>query len=95
MQLSAKEVAHIARLTRLKLDGEQSEKLRGEMSRLIGYFAKLQEVNTEGVQPSYAHVLNVEDLRPDVAVPSMPSAEILANAPDKSEDAFRVPSVIE
>ncbi|MDR0855932.1 MAG: Asp-tRNA(Asn)/Glu-tRNA(Gln) amidotransferase subunit GatC [Clostridiales bacterium] len=95
MQLSEKEVTHIARLTRLRLGEAQTEKLRGELSRLIGYFAKLQEVDTAGVEPSYPHVLSVEDLRADVAVASMPRAQILANAPDRSEDAFRVPSVIE
>jgi aspartyl-tRNA(Asn)/glutamyl-tRNA(Gln) amidotransferase subunit C len=95
VKIDVEQVEHIARLARLALTEEEKAEYASQMSAILDYFAKLGEVDTAGVAP-VSHPLSLDiPLRPDEAHGSYPRESILANAPDREGDLFRVPVVIE
>ena len=95
VRLSAVEVRHLATLARLGLSDKEVERLRSQLSDILGSFQVLQEVKTEGVPPTgsptaVGSVMRVDEPRPSLSVP-----EVLANAPDRLGDLFRVRVVLE
>lgn len=95
MTLTRQEVEHIAALARLELAPEELERFRQQLSDILEYAARLQQVDTSQVPPT-ASVLDARsDLREDVSRPGLPLASLLANAADTDTDQFRVPPVLE
>lgn len=94
MYISADEVARVAELARLELSSEESVSISRQLDEILGYIAKLQEVDTSRVEVmTQAQGLN-NVFREDVIVPSPPREESLANAPEQNGEAFIVPRVI-
>ena len=95
MRISKEEVRQIARLARLSPSEEEIDRLTGELDSILGYFEKLNELDTTGIEPtSYAVEVNWP-FREDRVLPSLPVDEVLGNAPDKDRGMFRVKKVIE
>ena len=95
MPVSMEDVEKVALLARLQFGEEEKQKLLSELNKILAYFEKLNELDTEDVPPT-SHVLPLENvLREDVVKPSMPSEKLLANAPDQAMGHFKVPQVIE
>jgi len=95
MRLSREEVLHIAWLARLGLDEAELEQLREQLSNILEHFQVLQELNTDEIPPT-AHILPLEDvMRDDEPEPSYPPKEVLANAPRREGQYFRVMAVLE
>ena len=95
MSLTLAEVEHIADLARLRLTDEEKERYREQLSAILAYIDKLKQLDTSAIEPT-ATVLPLRTvLRPDVVTPSLPPAELLANAPDSEAGMFRVPLVLE
>lgn len=95
MSLSREEVEHIAVLARLNLSEEELARYRQQLSSILEHFAKLQTLDTEDV-PGLSSVLAESlTLRRDRAGQSLPTQELLSNAPDSDKDQFRVPPVLE
>ncbi len=92
--LSREEVLHIAHLARLELSDEEIEAYRQQLSSILEYFARLQEVYTEGIPPTASVLPPRTVLRPDEPRPGRPREDILANAPDVADGQFRVPPVL-
>ena len=93
--ISKAEVEEIALLARLRLDDAEVERLRGELTAILGYAEKLQSLDTEGVEPM-THAVPLDcPLRPDEVGPSLPADEALAEAPQRVDDFFAVPRIIE
>ena len=87
-------VRHIGKLSRIELTGEQVRVFSRQLSSILGYFDKLQELNTDGVEPM-VHALEVHNvLAEDSPGESLTSEQALANAPDRDGDFFKVPKVI-
>jgi aspartyl-tRNA(Asn)/glutamyl-tRNA(Gln) amidotransferase subunit C len=95
MKLTREEVLHIARLARLGLDEEEINRLSGQLSDLLEHFQVLQQVDTEGVPPTAQSVDLKSVMRDDVIAPSLAPEDVLANAPRREEDYFRVRPVLE
>jgi aspartyl-tRNA(Asn)/glutamyl-tRNA(Gln) amidotransferase subunit C len=94
-KISLREVEHVARLARLALSESEKERMRSQLDVILGYVAKLDEVDTTGVPPT-AHVLPlVNVMREDEVRPSYPAEAMLANAPDPDGEQFRVPKILE
>ncbi len=85
----------IAHLARLEFDGKDAEKVMQDMTTIVEWVGKLNEVDTEGVEPltSMSHELNA--FREDKAKTTLTHEEVLKNAPQKDEDFFRVPKVLD
>lgn len=89
------QVQHIASLARLKLSGAEREQLKQELSHILDYFKKLDELDTSHVEPMQ-HVLQTQNvLREDEVRPSVPHEEALKNAPEHDGQHFLVPGVFE
>jgi aspartyl-tRNA(Asn)/glutamyl-tRNA(Gln) amidotransferase subunit C len=86
------QVLHVAKLARLKLTEEEVERMAGELSTILEAIEQISELDLEGVQPT-SHVIDLENvLRPDEPRPCLPRERALENAPDATEEGFRVPS---
>ena len=94
-KISLKDVEHVARLARLELSDADKERMRRELDRILSYIDKLGAVDTEGVEPTSHAVPLTNVMREDVTRPSFPQFDMLANAPERSGDFFRVPKIIE
>jgi len=93
--ISRQDVEHVARLARLTLTDAELERMRAELDAILAYIDKLSALDVEGVEPTSHAVPLVNVMRDDVARPSFPRDEMLANAPDRVGDSFRVPRIIE
>ena len=95
MKISRQEVEHVAKLARLELSEQEKEKLTDQLSNILTYVEKLNELDSTGVEPT-SHVLDIKNvMRDDVAAPSLPQERALANAPDKAAGHYKVPKIIE
>jgi aspartyl-tRNA(Asn)/glutamyl-tRNA(Gln) amidotransferase subunit C len=89
------DVNYVADLARLELSPEEAERLSGQLADILGYVAKLSDLDVTGVEPM-AHAAPVYDvMREDVSRPGAGTETALANAPDKSGDQFKVTRVVE
>ena len=89
------EVEHVSRLARLDLSPEERERMREQLDRILGYIDKLRQLDTAGVEPTSHAVPMVNVSRDDEPRPCLSPEEMLANAPDRSGEFFRVPRIIE
>ena len=93
--ISRQDVEHVARLARLALDEGELERMREQLANILAYIDKLRTLDVEGVEPTSHAVPLVNVMREDEIAPSLPEDEALANAPDRVDDMFRVPRIIE
>ncbi len=95
MAISVEEVRYIAALARLRFSEDQEQRLAQQMSQMLDYVDKLNELDTTGVPPM-SHVLDVYNVfRDDVPQQRIAREDALRNAPDADNAYFRVPKVIE
>ena len=94
-RISAEDVRHVARLARLALSEDELQRMRAEMSAILDYMDKLRSLDTKGVEPTSHSIPLSNVMREDEPVPSSPRDDMLANAPDRDGDTFRVPRIIE
>ena len=95
MKMSREEVLHIARLARLGLTEDEIDRMREQLSNILENFEVLQQVDTSGVPPTAQSVTLQNVVRDDEVAPSLPAGDVLANAPRKEGDFFRVRAVLE
>ena len=95
MKLSRDEVLHIALLARLGLTETELDKLREQLSNILENFEILQQVDTSNVSPTAQSIALQNVVRDDEVAASLPESDILANAPQKDRDYFRVRAVLE
>ena len=99
-------VRHVANLARLEFNQEAMEQFTEQLARILEYIGKLNELETDDIPPtSHIHphqvfIMGSQDgarhvAKPDVAKPSYPREEVLANAPEAEEGYFGVPRVVD
>jgi aspartyl-tRNA(Asn)/glutamyl-tRNA(Gln) amidotransferase subunit C len=94
-KISLEQVRHVARLARLKLSAVEEESLQADMSEILTYVDKLNQLDTSAVEPT-AQVGEAGTPMREDAVTNQPAPEVmLANAPARSRSFFRVPKIIE
>ena len=93
--IERKDVEHVARLTRLALTEAELERMREQLNSILAHLDTLRAVDTEGVEPTSHAVDVVNVMRDDEVEPCFPPDAMLANAPDRSGELFRVPRIIE
>ncbi|MBL4937175.1 Asp-tRNA(Asn)/Glu-tRNA(Gln) amidotransferase subunit GatC [Clostridium sp. YIM B02515] len=95
MSVTKKDVEHVAELARLSFTEDEKEGLIQDLNNVLGYIEKLNELDTENVDIIVNPYYIENRLREDVVKPSMELNAVLSNAPDKLEEYFLVPKVIE
>jgi len=95
MKLTLEDVEHVALLARLELSDEEKQLFATQLTKILEYVAKLDELNTDEVEPVF-HVVPLSNVfREDEVRPSLPLEKVLQNAPKASHDCFSVPKIIE
>jgi aspartyl-tRNA(Asn)/glutamyl-tRNA(Gln) amidotransferase subunit C len=94
MSVTKNDVKKIAELARLEFTETELENYTTEMNKMLDYVDKLNELNTENVQPLSHPIENTNVFREDEVKQSTNRVEALKNAPDKSSEHFKVPKVI-
>lgn len=90
--IDREQVAHVARLARLKLSEEEAGEFAVELSAILDHVDLLASVDTDGVEPTTHVVELVNVLREDVPGIELTVEQATANAPESEDGAFRVPS---
>jgi len=95
MKLSHEEVRHIARLARLGLTETELERFGEQLSNILENFQILQQVDTSDVPPTAQSIPLQNVTKDDEVAASLPPNQILANAPQREREYFRVKAVLE
>ena len=95
MKISKKEVLDTAELARLEFKESELEKFTEQLGNILEYIEDLNELDTEGIEPTSHGVEIPTPLREDKVVQLITTDEALRNAPEREEDFFVVPKVIE
>ncbi len=96
MALTRAQVQHIAELARLELSESEIDRMTQQLSAILDYASRLQELDTAAIPPT-ASVVPLENVMRDDAVrPSLPHDAVLANAPetDAQHEFFRVRAIL-
>ena len=94
-RISDETIEYVGILAQLELSGTEKEQAKEDMGELLDYIDKLGELDTEGVEPM-SHVFPVKNVfREDQVTNGDTREEILKNAPDQKEGAFKVPKTVE
>ncbi len=95
MKITEKEVRHIADLGNLTLTEDEVQKYAADLEEILTYVEKLDELDTEHVEPT-SHCLDMTNVfRDDTPRPSLTPQQALANAPESEGQCFRVPKIIQ
>jgi aspartyl-tRNA(Asn)/glutamyl-tRNA(Gln) amidotransferase subunit C len=95
MTLTIEEVKHIAHLARLRLSPEEMNLYRDQLSEILDYAARLQEIDTSGIPPTSSVLPARAVLRADTPQQGLSIEDLFANAPEADQDQFKVPPVLE
>ena len=94
MEVNDELIDNLANLARLYFNEEEKKEIKGDLQRMIAFIDKLNELDTEGVQP-LLHMTDATDVsREDVVQRSISREEALKNAPESDGTFFKVPKVI-
>ena len=95
MKLSTEQVRELALLARLRLTPEEEVALATELDAILGYMDKLNELNTDRIEPFKHAIIGVNPLRDDRITNHSDAESLLSNAPDRDGTFFKVPKIIE
>lgn len=94
-RMSVNEVEHIAHLARLGLSEAEKETFRDQLSAILEYAARLNELDTRDVEPTTSALPLDNVMRSDDVTDGLDTADVLSNAPDAEGDQFRVRAILE
>lgn len=93
-ELTEEQVRRVAQLSRLRLSDDEVTRFGKQLSNVLDYFAKLSEIDVDGVEPM-AHAADVTNvLRADEPIEGLSTDAALANAPAQTPPYFKVPKVL-
>ena len=95
MKINQQDVEHVARLARLSLNPDDLKVMTGQMDAILGYVDKLNELDTTGIEPM-AHAVPMSNaFREDEITEPIGVEQALQNAPQRNDNYFKVPKIIE
>ena len=94
MTIDNETVDKIAHLARLEIKDSEKAEMAADMNKVLDFMAKLNEVDTTGIEPLVYMTEITNSIREDVVVQEISHEEALQNAPEKNADYFRVAKVI-
>lgn len=97
MTLSRDQVAHIAELAKLALTEHEIERMARQLSDILEYAQRLNELDTSAIPPTASVIPNQNVMRPDIVTPSLTRQQVLSNAPDTDaqREFLRVRAILE
>src|SRR5690554_537664 len=95
MEITDKLIDHISGLCKLSFEGEKKEIIKKDLENMLTFMEKLNEVNTDEVEPLIFMTEEINVLREDISSQTITHEEALRNAPKKDSDYFRIPRVVD
>ena len=95
MSIDLKTIKHISKLSRISVDDAKANKLAGDLNSIFDFIEKLNELNTDNVEPLTSVAETTLKLRADEVKSENIRNQILKNSPEENEDFFVVPRVVE
>ena len=95
MKLSREEVLHIAALAKVGVTDADVEKFKEQLSNILENFTALQKLDTSGVDPTAQSIALQNVIKNDDVITSMSKEDVLANAPQREGDFFKIKIVLE
>jgi aspartyl-tRNA(Asn)/glutamyl-tRNA(Gln) amidotransferase subunit C len=95
MTIDLKTIKHISKLSRISVDDEKAKKLAEDMNSIFDFIEKLNELDTNNVEPLTSVAETTLKLRVDEVKSRNIREQVLKNSPDENEDFFVVPRVVE
>jgi len=95
MTIDLKTIKHISKLSRISVDDEKAKKLADDLNSIFDFIEKLNELNTDNVEPLTSVTETTLKLRTDEVKSKNIRDQILKNSPGENEDFFVVPRVVE
>lgn len=89
------DVDYVARLAHIELDDGEKAEFGRQLGNILAYMEKLKSLDVDGVEPTMHGHGRVNAFREDVVTPSMARDAALANAPERTDDEFRLPKIVE
>ena len=95
MAINLKTIKHISKLSRISVDDKKAKKLEGDLNSIFEFIEKLNELDTDKVEPLTSIAETTLKFRTDEVKSKDIRNQILKNSPEKNEDFFVVPKVVE
>jgi aspartyl-tRNA(Asn)/glutamyl-tRNA(Gln) amidotransferase subunit C len=95
MSLDSAAIRRIAKLARIRVDDAEVATLQTELNAILGYVEQLNEVDVSGIEPLSGGTQMAMRLREDAVTDGNIAEQVLANAPDRTDNFFAVPKVVE
>ena len=95
MKIDHSTVDKLAELSKLEFDGPAKDAIINDLNRIVAFVDKLNEVNTDGIEPLIYMSDEVNMLRDDEVKQEITQQEALSNAPKRDSDYFKAPKVID
>ena len=95
MTIDLKTVKHISKLSRISIDDHKAKKLSNDLNSIFSFIEKLNQLDTKNTKPLTSIAETTLKLRKDEIKSQNIREDILKNSPDKNEDFFVVPKVVE
>ena len=95
MTIDLKTIKHISELSRISVDDAKANKLAGDLNSIFDFIEKLNELNTDNIEPLTSVAETTLKLRTDEVKSENIRDQILKNSPEENEDFFVVPRVVE
>ncbi|MDA9652720.1 Asp-tRNA(Asn)/Glu-tRNA(Gln) amidotransferase subunit GatC [bacterium] len=95
MTIDLKTIKHISKLSRISVDDTKADKLAGDLNSIFDFIEKLNELNTDNIEPLTSVAETTLKLRADEVKSENIRGQILKNSPEDNEDFFVVPKVVE
>ena len=95
MTIDLKTVKHISKLSRISIDDQKAKKLSNDLNSIFSFIEKLNQLDTKNTEPLTSIAETTLKLRKDEIKSQNIREDILKNSPDKNEDFFVVPKVVE
>ena len=91
MEITREQIKHLAHLSRLELSEAELDVMQGDMTKILGFVAKIESLDLDGVEPLTQMSKSVDVMREDEVANMISKEDALKNAPDANSDYFRVP----
>jgi aspartyl-tRNA(Asn)/glutamyl-tRNA(Gln) amidotransferase subunit C len=95
MSIDLKTIKHISKLSRISVDDQKAEKLAGDLNSIFKFIEKLNELNTDNIEPLTSVAETTLKFRTDKVQSEDIRDQIIKNSPEENEDFFVVPKVVE
>ena len=95
MSIDLKTIKHISKLSRISVDEQKAEKLAGDLNSIFNFIEKLNELNTDNIEPLTSVAETTLKFRSDEVKNQNIREQIIKNSPEENEDFFVVPKVVE